>query len=155
MDFLFVLPIFLPLLTALFLFINKKIFNELVTNFFTLNGSFLSFAISLFACVAFALDKFEPISVILYQWTKTPDITIGFTLDGLSGVMLLLVTGLSFIIQLFSTSYMEKDEKYINYFVYFNFFVFSMLLLVMSSNFLVLFFGWELVGLSSYLLISF
>ena len=60
MDFLFVLPIFLPLLTALFLFINKKIFNELVTNFFTLNGSLLSFAISLFACVAFALDKFEP-----------------------------------------------------------------------------------------------
>ena len=69
--------------------------------------------------------------------------------------MLLLVTGLSFVIQLFSTSYMEKDEKHSNYFVYFNFFVFSMLLLVMSSNFLVMFFGWELVGLSSYLLISF
>ena len=84
MDFLFVLPIFLPLLTSLFLFINKKIFNELVTNFFTLNGSLLSFAISLFACVAFALDKFKPISVTLYQWTKTPDITIAFTLDGLS-----------------------------------------------------------------------
>jgi NADH-quinone oxidoreductase subunit L len=50
---------------------------------------------------------------------------------------------------------MEKDEKHSNYFVYFNFFVFSMLLLVMSSNFLVMFFGWELVGLSSYLLISF
>ena len=50
---------------------------------------------------------------------------------------------------------MEKDEKYNNYFIYFNFFVFSMLLLVMSSNFLVMFFGWELVGLSSYLLISF
>ena len=50
---------------------------------------------------------------------------------------------------------MKKDEKYNNYFIYFNFFVFSMLLLVMSSNFLVMFFGWELVGLSSYLLISF
>ena len=69
--------------------------------------------------------------------------------------MLVLVTGLSFVIQLFSTSYMEKDENHSNYFVYFNFFVFSMLLLVMSSNFLVMFFGWELVGLSSYLLISF
>ena len=155
MDFLFILPIFLPLLTAIFLFINKKIFNELVTNFFTLNSALLSFAISIFSFITFTLDKFKPASVTLYQWTKTPDITIGFTLDGLSGVMLLLVTGLSFVIQLFSTSYMEKDENYSNYFVYFNFFVFSMLLLVMSSNFLVMFFGWELVGLSSYLLISF
>ena len=51
--------------------------------------------------------------------------------------------------------WINKDEKHSNYFVYFNFFVFSMLLLVMSSNFLVMFFGWELVGLSSYLLISF
>lgn len=155
MDFLFVVPIFLPLLTAIFLFLNRKIFNELVTNFFTINSALLSFAISLFVFVTFALDKFKPISINLYQWTKTLDITIGFTLDGLSGVMLLLVTGLSLIIQLFSTSYMEQDEKYSNYFVYFNFFVFSMLLLVMSSNFLVMFFGWELVGLSSYLLISF
>ncbi len=155
MDFLFVVPIFLPLLTAIFLFLNRKIFNELVTNFFTINSALLSFAISLFVFVTFALDKFKPISINLYQWTKTPDITIGFTLDGLSGVMLILVTGLSLIIQLFSTSYMEQDEKYSNYFVYFNFFVFSMLLLVMSSNFLVMFFGWELVGLSSYLLISF
>jgi len=155
LDFLFVVPIFLPLLTAIFLFLNRKIFNELVTNFFTINSALLSFAISLFVFVTFALDKFKPISINLYQWTKTPDITIGFTLDGLSGVMLILVTGLSLIIQLFSTSYMEQDEKYSNYFVYFNFFVFSMLLLVMSSNFLVMFFGWELVGLSSYLLISF
>ena len=124
MDFLFTLPIFLPLLTAIFLFINKKIFNELVTNFFTLNSALLSFAISIFSIITFTLDKFKPVSVNLYQWTKTPDITIGFTLDGLSGVMLLLVTGLSFVIQLFSTSYMEKDENYSNYFVYFNFFVF-------------------------------
>ena len=102
-----------------------------------------------------ALDKFQPINYSIFQWTNTPDIKMGFTLDGLSGIMLLLVTGLSFIIQLFSTSYMEADEKHNNYFVYFNFFVFSMLLLVMSSNFLVMFFGWELVGLSSYLLISF
>ena len=93
--------------------------------------------------------------VELFQWISNPDISIGFTLDGLSGIMLILVTGLSFVIQLFSTSYMEKDENHCNYFVYFNFFVFSMLLLVMSSNFLVMFFGWELVGLSSYLLISF
>ena len=69
--------------------------------------------------------------------------------------MMVLISTLSLVIQLFSTSYMSKDEKYTKYFEYFNFFVFSMLLLVMSGNFLVMFFGWELVGLSSYLLISF
>jgi NADH-quinone oxidoreductase subunit L len=69
--------------------------------------------------------------------------------------MMLLVTGLGLVIQIFSTSYMSGDPRFVKYFVYFNFFVFSMLLLVMSSNFLVMFFGWELVGLSSYFLISF
>ena len=68
---------------------------------------------------------------------------------------MVLICGLSLVIQLFSTSYMSKDENYTKYFEYFNFFVFSMLLLVLSGNFLVMFFGWELVGLSSYLLISF
>ena len=155
MELLFLLPIFLPLLTALFLFLNKNLFNEPLTNFFTINSALLSFAISSFVFITLVLDKFQPIDYSIFQWTNTPDIKIGFTLDGLSGIMLLLVTGLSFVIQLFSTSYMEKDEKYNNYFIFFNFFVFSMLLLVMSSNFLVMFFGWELVGLSSYLLISF
>ena len=155
LELLFLLPIFLPFLTAIFLFSNKNLFNELITNFFTLNSALLSFAISFYVFVMLALDKFQPINYNIFQWTNTPDIKIGFTLDGLSGIMLLLVTGLSFIIQLFSTSYMETDEKHNNYFVYFNFFVFSMLMLVMSSNFLVMFIGWELVGLSSYLLISF
>ena len=155
LEFIFLLPIFLPLLTSIFLFLNKKLFNELVTNFFTLNGALLSFAIASYSFVALALNKFKAVNIELFQWISNPDISIGFTLDGLSGIMLVLVTGLSFIIQLFSTSYMEKDDNHSNYFVYFNFFVFSMLLLVMSSNFLVMFFGWELVGLSSYLLISF
>jgi len=84
-----------------------------------------------------------------------PEINFEFYLDGLSGVMMVLICGLSLVIQLFSTSYMSKDENYTKYFEYFNFFVFSMLLLVLSGNFLVMFFGWELVGLSSYLLISF
>ena len=70
------LPIFLSLLTAIFLFLNKKIFNELVTNFFTLNSALLSFAISFFAFVTFALDKFKPISITLYQWTRTPDVIV-------------------------------------------------------------------------------
>ena len=98
MELLFLLPIFLPLLTAIFLFFNKNLFNELITNFFTLNSALLSFAISFYVFVMLALDKFQPINYSIFQWTNTPDIKMGFTLDGLSGIMLLLVTGLSFII---------------------------------------------------------
>jgi NADH-quinone oxidoreductase subunit L len=101
------------------------------------------------------LDKFKPLKFELFEWFPDPQIVFEFYLDGLSGVMMVLISTLSLVIQLFSTSYMSKDEKYTKYFEYFNFFVFSMLLLVMSGNFLVMFFGWELVGLSSYLLISF
>lgn len=155
MKYLFLVPIFIPFLTSFFLFINKKLFKNQITNFFTLNGSLLSFLVSGFVFFDLATNKFKDYSIKLFQWTNTPDISIGFTVDGLSATMLLLVTGLSLVIQVFSTSYMKDDEKYTSYFTYFNFFVFSMLLLVMSSNFLVMFMGWELVGLSSYLLISF
>ena len=101
------------------------------------------------------MDKFKPLKFELFEWFPDPQIVFEFYLDGLSGVMMVLISTLSLVIQLFSTSYMSKDEKYTKYFEYFNFFVFSMLLLVLSGNFLVMFFGWELVGLSSYLLISF
>ncbi len=129
--------------------------NELLTNFVTLNASLLSVAISFLLFGYIFLDKFKPLKFELFEWYPDPQIVFEFYLDGLSGVMMVLICTLSLVIQLFSTSYMSKDEKYTKYFEYFNFFVFSMLLLVLSGNFLVMFFGWELVGLSSYLLISF
>ena len=155
MENLLLVIIFLPLLTAIGIKIISNLVNELLLNFLTINSALLSFAT---ACGMFGLlltDKFKPIHLELFTWIPSPEILFEFTLDGLSGIMMLLVTGLSVVIQIFSTSYMSKDENYSKYFIYFNVFVFSMLLLVMSGNFLVMFFGWELVGLSSYLLISF
>ena len=70
------------------MFLNKKLFNELVTNFFTLNGSLLSFAIASYSFIALALNKFKAVNIELFQWISNPDISIGFTLDGLSGIML-------------------------------------------------------------------
>jgi len=145
----------IPFLTSLLLKVAGKYMNELLTNFVTLNASLLSVAISFFLFGYIFLDKFKPLKLELFEWFPDPQIVFEFYLDGLSGVMMVLISTLSLVIQLFSTSYMSKDEKYTKYFEYFNFFVFSMLLLVMSGNFLVMFFGWELVGLSSYLLISF
>ena len=155
MSFLILAVIFIPLLTALFLKVSGKFLNELLTNFITLNAAMLSVGVSFFLFGYIFLDKFKPLKFELFQWFPNPEINFDFYLDGLSGVMMVLICGLSLVIQLFSTAYMSKDEKYTKYFEYFNFFVFSMLLLVLSGNFLVMFFGWELVGLSSYLLISF
>ena len=142
-------------MVSIFLNSISKFLNERLTTFVTINGALVSFSISLFMFGALLLDKFKPISLNLFTWIPNPDISFEFLLDGLSGTMMLLVTGLGLVIQIFSTSYMSGDPRFVKYFVYFNFFVFSMLLLVMSSNFLVMFFGWELVGLSSYFLISF
>ena len=142
-------------MVSIFLNTISKLLNERLTTFITINGGLLSFSISLLMFGVLLLDKFKPISLKLFTWIPNPDISFEFLLDGLSGTMMLLVTGLGLVIQIFSTSYMSGDPRFVKYFVYFNFFVFSMLLLVMSSNFLVMFFGWELVGLSSYFLISF
>jgi NADH-quinone oxidoreductase subunit L len=82
-------------------------------------------------------------------------IEIGFWLDRLSGVMALVVTGVGSLIHVYSTGYMKEDESYARYFAYLNLFLFFMLLLVLGRSLLVLFVGWEGVGLASYLLIGF
>lgn len=82
-------------------------------------------------------------------------VDVALQLDGLSLLMMLVVTGVGFVIHLYSIGYMAHDTDVRRFFVYMNLFVFSMLTLVMAANFLVLFVGWELVGLCSYLLIGF
>jgi len=92
-----------------------------------------------------------------YQWAAFGRLHIGidFRWDPLAAVMALTVTGVGFLIHVYSIGYMEGDERYPRFFAYLNLFVFSMLLLVLADNFVVLFAGWELVGLCSYLLIGF
>ena len=82
-------------------------------------------------------------------------IELKFSIDALSGVMMLVVTGVGFLIHLYATSYMEKDKAYWRFFAYLNLFIFSMLVLILGDNLPVLFIGWEGVGLCSYLLIGF
>jgi NADH-quinone oxidoreductase subunit L len=82
-------------------------------------------------------------------------IEIKFSIDQLSAVMMLIVTGVGFLIHLYATSYMEKDDGYARFFSYLNLFIFAMLVLILGDNLPVLFVGWEGVGLCSYLLIGF
>ena len=93
----------------------------------------------------------------LPTWIAVGSLEVGFDLfvDQLTVVMLLVVTGVGFLIHLYSVGYMHGDERYPRFFAYLNLFLASMLILVLGSNLLTLFLGWELVGLSSYLLIGF
>ncbi|HEX6904631.1 MAG TPA: NADH-quinone oxidoreductase subunit L [Thermoanaerobaculia bacterium] len=91
-----------------------------------------------------------------YAWTAGPlQIDAGFLLDALSAVMLFIVTFVGFLIHVYSAGYMSHEEGYRRYFAYLNLFMCAMLLLVLGNNYLVMFVGWEGVGLCSYLLIGF
>lgn len=96
-------------------------------------------------------------TVELFQFISSGSLNIpfAFQVDSLSALFLLIITGIGTLIHLYSTSYMHEDEGMVKYFAYLNLFVFSMLLLVLGANYLVMFIGWEGVGLCSYLLIGF
>jgi len=93
----------------------------------------------------------------IYTWTTVGDLTmaIGFLIDPLTATMMLVVTFVSLMVHIYTIGYMADDPGYQRFFSYISLFTFSMLMLVMSNNFLQLFFGWEAVGLVSYLLIGF
>ena len=94
---------------------------------------------------------------VLYTWISGENFTfnIGFQVDALTTIMLLVITGVGFLIHVYSIGYMHGDEGYTRYFAYLNLFVFAMLILVLGNNYLLMFVGWEGVGLCSYLLIGF
>ncbi len=93
----------------------------------------------------------------VYTWLKTGNISfeIGFLIDKLSAMMMVVVTFVSLMVHIYTIGYMKEDAGYARFFSYISLFTFSMLMLVMSNNFMQLFFGWEAVGLVSYLLIGF
>jgi NADH-quinone oxidoreductase subunit L len=93
----------------------------------------------------------------IYEWMVLGDLKmeVGFMVDGLTAMMMCVVTFVSLMVHIYTIGYMEEDPGYQRFFSYISLFTFSMLMLVMSNNFLQLFFGWEAVGLVSYLLIGF
>lgn len=116
-----------------------------------------SFLISCYLFIGFTGSAPARIDVNVFDWISLPDfnITFGLLLDPLSAIWLLVVTGIGFLIHIYSISYMHDDEKFHVFFSYLNLFIFFMLLLVLGNNLLVTYIGWEGVGLCSYLLIGF
>src|SRR5450830_1443005 len=122
----------------------------------TILGVFVAFVLSAltFKSVAFEGARF---SETLYTWMVVGGLKmeVGFLIDSLTAMMMCVVTFVSLMVHIYTIGYMEEDEGYNRFFAYISLFTFSMLMLVMSNNMLQLFFGWEAVGLVSYLLIGF
>ncbi len=118
-----------------------------------------AFIISLLIFGETRQEGFQPVIVTLFDFISVGKLHIPFSfqVDQLSTIFLLIITGVGFLIHVYSTSYMKEENapQFARYFSYLNLFVFSMLLLVLGSNFVILFIGWEGVGLCSYLLIGY
>ena len=123
---------------------------------FTILGVLISFIISAMTLKAVAVDGAR-FNATVYEWMVLGGLKmeIGFLIDGLSAMMMCVVTFVSLMVHIYTIGYMEEDPGYQRFFSYISLFTFSMLMLVMSNNMLQLFFGWEAVGLVSYLLIGF
>ncbi len=122
----------------------------------TILGVLVAFVISAMTLKSVALDGAR-FNETLYTWMVVGGLKmeIGFLVDGLTAMMMCVVTFVSLMVHIYTIGYMEEDEGYNRFFAYISLFTFSMLMLVMSNNMLQLFFGWEAVGLVSYLLIGF
>ncbi len=151
------LLILIPLLPLLGFIINGIGFRHLPKNLAGVIGS--ATALGAFAVSILAWNGFDgqPQVVKLFDWISIGQLTIAFSfqIDQLSLLMLMVVTGVGSLIHIYSVGYMSHDEGFGKFFAFLNLFLFFMLLLVMGSNYVIMFIGWEGVGLCSYLLIGF
>lgn len=152
---LLLIPLF-PLLGFLVnIFLYKKINSNYLAYFGTLViGISFILAFKVFVYI-FNNDELNVYNYFSFLNVGQIKLDFGFLLDRLNGLYLMIITGIGFFIHLYSISYMNKDKGMGRYFAYLNLFVFSMLLLVLGNNYVILFIGWEGVGLCSFLLIGF
>ena len=127
-----------------------------VSHTLTILGVFVAFVLSALTLNSVAMDGAR-FNETLYTWMVVGGLKmeVGFLIDSLTAMMMCVVTFVSLMVHIYTMGYMEEDEGYNRFFSYISLFTFSMLMLVMSNNLLQLFFGWEAVGLVSYLLIGF
>ena len=150
------LIVFLPLLGYLVVgFFGKKL-NLILSHIFSCTMIIIPFFLSLYF-LNLTLSENYNLVVPLFEWLKSGDLITEWSLrlDLLTSVMLVVVTSVSSLVHIYSIGYMSHDPHQTRFFAYLSFFTFAMLILVTSNNFLQLFFGWEGVGLASYLLIGF
>jgi NADH-quinone oxidoreductase subunit L len=155
-QFAWLIPL-LPLLGFIIVGVLNKRLNVAMSGGIATAAVFISFIISALIFGEVAQEGSIPERVVLFDWISSGDLSIPFSflIDRLSVIMLMVVTGVGTLIHLYSIGYMSHEQDHPRFFSYLNLFVFFMLLLVLGSNYIVMFVGWEGVGLCSYLLIGF
>jgi NADH-quinone oxidoreductase subunit L len=159
-DLIWLVPL-LPLIGFLIIGLGR---NRLPHSLIGIIGSGVVILSFLLSCAVFAdvyqsrqLGDVASFTVPIFDWFQVGSLQVGLTflIDPLSSIMLLIITGIGALIHVYSIGYMKKDLEFGKFFSFLNLFIFFMLLLVLGSNYLVMFIGWEGVGLCSYLLIGF
>lgn len=146
-----------PLVGAILAGFFGTILGKTATHMLTILGVLISTVLSLYVFNYHVLEQGEIFNQNLYTWMQINNlnVSVGFLIDNLTAVMLVVVSFVSLMVHIYTIGYMHDDTGYTRFFSYISLFTFSMFMLVMSNNFMQLFFGWEAVGLVSYLLIGF
>lgn len=146
-----------PLLGSVLVGLLGKWLSRSHAHLITIGGVLLSLFSSMLIFYQLYLTGFVPQNFPVYEWATVGSFSlgIGFLVDSLTVTMMMVVTSVSLMVHVYTIGYMHDDPGYKRFFSYISLFTFAMLMLVMSNNFLQLFFGWEAVGLVSYLLIGF
>jgi NADH-quinone oxidoreductase subunit L len=148
--------IFIPLLMSILVGVFGDFISKRLSHVLTILGVLISFICSVMLLNDFLITQ-QTQDILLFNWSIIGEIEfqIGFLVDSLSLAMASMITFVSLMVHIYTIGYMEHDEGYKRFFSYISLFTFSMLMLIFSNNLLQLFFGWEAVGLVSYLLIGF
>jgi NADH-quinone oxidoreductase subunit L len=157
MEKIYLIIVLAPLVGAIFAGFFGTLLGKMATNIVTILGVLISTVLSLYVFNHHVLESSEVFNQNIYTWMQIGNlnISVGFLIDNLTAVMLVVVSFVSLMVHIYTIGYMHDDAGYTKFFSYISLFTFSMFMLVMSNNFMQLFFGWEAVGLVSYLLIGF
>jgi len=153
----YLIIILAPLISSVLAGLTGQKIGRNFTHWLTIFGVGFSFLFSLLVLKNFLFHEAVSENITLYIWAITDSLQmeVGLLVDNLTALMMCVVTFVSLMVHIYTIGYMKDDPGYQRFFSYISLFTFSMLMLVMSNNFLQLFFGWEAVGLVSYLLIGF
>ncbi len=146
-----------PLVGAIIAGFFGSMLGRTATHTITILGVLVSTVLALVVFNHHVLEQGAVFNQNLYTWMQigSLNVSVGFLVDNLTSVMLVVVSFVSLMVHIYTVGYMHDDDGYTKFFSYISLFTFSMFMLVMSNNFMQLFFGWEAVGLVSYLLIGF
>ncbi len=157
MEQIYLIIALAPLVGAIFAGFFGSLLGRMATNVVTILGVLISTVLSMYVFNYHVLEGGDAFNENIYTWMQIGNlnISVGFLIDNLTAVMLVIVSFVSLMVHIYTIGYMHDDPDYTKFFSYISLFTFSMFILVMSNNFMQLFFGWEAVGLVSYLLIGF